>query len=99
MAREYRTADQIAGIADELEKVVIELRSAVATMREAGMPRVLVHGAAQLNTYFPFVLGWGPKVAADAKAQAAAFKLGMESSAARSKRRNEQAKAPKRAGR
>lgn len=92
MARSERTAEELLTIASDLEIAAQRVRSAVKLMQEAEMPAALLHGAAQVHTYMPFVFDWAKKVDADVESQVRAFKSGRESRAHAIKRYNDGAK-------
>lgn len=89
MARSERTADELLIIAADLELAAQRVRSAVKLMQESEMPSALLHGAAQVHTYMPFVFDWAKKVDADVESQVRAFKAGRESRSHAIKRYND----------
>lgn len=92
MARNKRSPEELDSIAAELAAASTTLTTIASSMRENGMPDVLIHGSTTLNRDLPRVLQWVDKVNADAKAQLRAFLQGIPSVAETLKELNENKK-------
>ena len=88
MARHEHTHEVFDSIADGLLDGAKTLKSIAATMRESGIPHVLIHGSASKNLYLPAVLDWIEKTNAEVKMQIRAYLTGVQSKAELQKQKN-----------
>jgi len=92
MARNERTAAQFDTIATDLRDASNAMSSMAQSMRESGIPHVLVHGNTTLDRYLPAVLEWIDKATGETKAQIRAYLTGAKSNAEYQKEQNQKQK-------
>ncbi len=88
MAREWKTAAEVAAIAQDLASAVTNLNAIHERMDQVGMEKVFIHWGSAANRFVPRILEWAAKARGDAEGLAVAFKKGVESTIEKDHRAN-----------
>lgn len=81
MAREEYTVEEMESISAEIAAICEKVKRVCKKMREENHETLLVHGAATMHTYLPYVFEWAAKLESDAEIQTRAFRHGLKSGA------------------
>ena len=79
--RKTRTADELEAIQEELTSCASALGRVVKSMRDSGIPELVVHSLTVMNHRMPEVINWANNLESAARTQIATFKRGIPSKA------------------